>query len=631
MALEYLEEEAIELRNDYDLLRLGRSLNRKLKLSDSIVSLVHSHVAKVGEGFSIDSKLRIKVASYRLLTKLGMKPEEFPEVYKGALLHENGHALLFPFITRYNTVLAIVHRYLKERGIPYDDRLLHAIENDISDAYNELILYRFKRTWYEYIPALCDKYVIRPQKDKIAELLKKDRPRLEARPNRALILLHNLVFSLLYNGKLKAPRIPKPRWLSDYVYNQLYKTSKSFPLEEHIEVVNTGHFNTWINIILKDGLFENIDQFYDALYTIIGDYKGELKSSELRNRVINHLSYENEYLAPYWVYFTLLAAYYRFVKDLQPPPLPIKLRLNVDTGEDRPESPSGDVLDAIYYVILYSRGGEAPLVPPALAEYAAKRLLSETLAVAGKEVVYETEATTIKVPWYRRPRGKIDPYSMLKPSILDWRVQVKHRRYTGRKIEVARTAKLPSHITVVIDESSSTLDTVNVLSHIVGADTTRYDVERITLMSLLWNAMQYRGDVPVTLVRFATDVTVERGTIREVYERLKNMRGSDMLGGMTAIEAAVDTALRLHRDGPSNYFLLATDMEIEEEQARMILDMLSSKLRRSPILILAVASSAGILEDLNTRRNAAVVSVRTQADYRALEEAIRKLARVLGA
>lgn len=232
---------------------------------------------------------------------------------------------------------------------------------------------------------------------------------------------------------------------------------------------------------------------------------------------------------------------------------------------------------------------------------------------------------TVRVPWYLRPTGKLDPKTLVLPSILDWKVFVK-RQVPEFKKSGTPIVGVPGWITVVIDESGSTTDLVGVLAPLISTSTTAYDVERVTAMALLRNVMKIDSKVPTTLVRFSSRVEIEEGTVENIYDWLKNANTKDLMLMGTEIVAAVGEALKRHKDKTANYFLVLTDMQISDQDAVIMSKMIEETLRQSPTLILAVnAEIPEPLKNLNKHRNIAAVSVTTVSDYSKLEEAIRKL------
>ena len=627
MSLETVEGTKKKLSDDYDVLLFAKNLDAKLKANDWFFSRVYSEVNRVDNGFYITQDLKIAVASIRHLKERGVPYDlnVLEDIYYGGLSHENSHAIVFPFMTRMNLTYAVVYGYCKDRGIKFSQGVFNTIENIFSDIFNELIIYTHKLEGYKELPVLRYYYVFQPAKD-VYE--KTPRQKLERNPVNAVFATHNIVFASIHMGKVRAPKVPSPQWLSEHIYNAMYEAADAFRLREHIEVLLSGDFTNVIGALVNYyGMYSAIDSFYDKMKKTVESGKVQMSEtdfSDLRQILFNK-NLRRDLEQQYWLYFTVLTAMYRYV--IEHPDLfeQIKALPNVDTGEQRPAPPLPDILDDI----LNHLRGNTNILSPEMADYVAKRLLSTALLTSKQtfETTYTTGVT--KVPWYRRPRGKIDPQSLLKPSILDWKVIVPQNipEQRAKKIAISGT---PDNITIVIDESGSTTARTSILAPIVGVDTSVFDVERVSIMSLLYNVLQYTDDAKTTLVRFSSTSVIEEGTVKSIYERLKTLKSDELMWGGTNIEGAVAQGVERHVDKPTNYFLLATDMEITPQQASVTRNIIMTRVRRSPVLILAVnADIPGELISLNRYPNIAVVSVKNMQDYPRLEEAIKKLAKVL--
>ena len=611
------------IRDDYDVLELSKELNEKLKASDWFFSLVYSQVDRVDEGFYITPKLEIAVASLRHVKEKNIPESVLEDIYYAALSHENAHAIAFPFMTRMNLTYAVIHGYCKKRNIPFITSLFNNVENIISDIFNELVIYTHKLEGYKELPKLRYYYIYLPSRDVIRDYVK-NRHMLEKDPVNAVFITHNVAFASLYKGKIKSPRVPNPKWLSEYLYNSIFKIAQQFRVRDHIEMFLTGTFTNTINMLIR------FYDLYSAIDTVYKRIKEFIKSGNVRisghdfweiEQVLDNPELSND-AKQYWSYFIILASLYRY--SVENPDSRSRHMPNVDCGKGRPAPPSPDVLDNILNQIQ-----NRDILSPQLADYVAKRLLSAALMTPKTTFETSYRSGVTKIPWYRRPRGKIDPLSLLKPSILDWRVQVSYNVPEYRKAK-SSSVGVPDVITAVIDESGSTADSTSILSPLIGVDTTVFDVERVTIMGLLYNVLQYTDTPKTTLVRFSSSTRVEEGSVRDIYNRLRDITSSEITWGGTEIEDAVEIALQHHRDKPTNYFLLATDMEISESQAKGVKDIILSEIRRSPVLILAVnADIPPVLLALNKYPNIAVVSVKNMFDYPKLESAIKKLARLI--
>jgi len=527
-------------------------------------------------------------------------------------------------MTRMNLTYAVVHEYCEKRGIQFNAGVFNHVENIISDIFNELVLYEQRLGDYVLLPKLRYFYIYLPNRSEIENQVS-ERSKLERNPIAALFTTHNLVFASLYMNKLRKPQVPEPKWFSEYIYNVLDESAERFNISEHIRYYLSGDFSRIMaDLIHNHNMYEYVDKFYTQMKQLIT--KGHLSTSHPEfaqfEEILNTVKWP-EISAHYWKYFIILTAFYRYAAE-NPEMASQCMRLpNIDTGKSRPAPPSPTILGSIFNSI----GRE--LLSPELAEFVAKRLLSVALITAKPSFEEVQRTAVIKVPWYRRPRGKIDPLSLVKPSILDWKVEVSTQVPEYRKTMLSAVG-VPDRVTIVIDESGSTSSSTSILSPLVGIDTSVFDVERTTIMSLLLNVMKHTDSVDVTLIRFSDSAKVEPGKIKEIYERLKNLKPHELAWGGTYIEGAIEKGIEVHTDKPYNYFLLATDMEISSSQAKMVRDLVLEKIRRSPVLILSVGNDLPpSIEKLNSYPNVAAVSVKSMLDYPKLEAAIRKLAKLL--
>jgi len=610
--------------DDLDILNFAKNADRELKANSYFFSIIYSEVAKVDEGFYITPDLKIAVASMKHLYEHNIKDDKLiADIIRAALPHENAHAMLFPFMTRMNLTYAIVHGYCEKRGIQFNAGFFNAVENIISDIFNELVLYEQELGDYVLLPKLRYFYIYLPNRSKIENEVT-ERHKLERNPISALFTTHNLVFASLYMGKLKRPRVPEPKWFSEYIYNVLDESAERFSISDHIRYYLSGDFSRiMMDLIHNYNMYDYVDKFYTQMKQTISGGRLSMSQQDFTrfDEILNTVKRPES--AQYWKYFIILTSFYRYAIE-NPDIMNQCMALpNIDTGKTRPGMPSPTILNSI----LNNMGKD--LLSPELAEFVAKRLLSVAL-ITSKPTFEETQRTAVvKIPWYRRPRGKIDPLSLVKPSILDWKVEVatqvpEYRRSTLSAVGV------PDRVTVIIDESGSTTSQTSILSPIIGIDTSVFDVERTTIMSLLLNVMKYTDNVDVTLIRFSDSAKVEGGKIKEIYEHLKNLKPQELAWGGTYIEGAIEKGIEVHTDKPYNYFLLATDMEITSNQVRIVRDLVLEKIRRSPVLILSVNNDLPpSIEKLNSYPNVAAVAVKSMLDYPKLEAAIKKLAKLM--
>jgi len=630
-------------QDDTDILRFAREENQRIKLNSYFFNLIYSKVEKVGKGFYIDGNLRITVASLGHLYKHNIKEDEvIADVIKGALAHENAHAMLFPFMTRARLTETIVEEYAKSRNVKFHSRLFNKIENYISDIFNELVLYVNKHENYQYLPKLRYYYIYKPHEEEIKSFQSNPLKRLEGESNPvySLFMVHNIVFASTYLSNSKRLVLPEnPKWISEHLYLTLHDMAvdlNELLLREHISRYVSGGFAHTIRQLVKERyLFRATDEFYELLESRISTGSVMMSEDEFKpfRKILNRFSGLDGF---YWKYYIVLSALYRYVVEhnIRESDLPENIDekeqscpRNKSSEDEDNEDEGGGGLDLSLNDIL---GSDTELLSPKVAEYLAKKLLRIALLTEKQTIMYTTTSDTAVIPWYKNPRGRIDKLSLSRESYLDWKVQVPIEIPDYKKTTES-VAGVPDNITIVIDESGSTLSETAVLAPLYGGDTKVFDVERVTIMSLLYNVMKYTTETKTNLVRFSDEVIVEEGKITDIYNWLKNVKASDLQWGGTEITKGVlEAVAKKHKDSPYNYFILATDMQISDYDANEIAEIFKKQIRLSPILILSIGYDLpSPIKALNRYRNVAAVSVTGMNDYPKIEEAIRKLATVI--
>jgi len=153
--------------------------------------------------------------------------------------------------------------------------------------------------------------------------------------------------------------------------------------------------------------------------------------------------------------------------------------------------------------------------------------------------------------------------------------------------------------------------------------TTTFDTERAIAMSILLNTMNEEGEkIPVNLIRFSSQIITEKHTTKTAYEAIKNIK--PMLKD-TNITDAVKVGTTLHKDSQENYFIILTDMEIDNNEASFITNTLKTHIRKSPLLIIIIGEE--FPNELKTlkRRNTAIININNYKDFKKIEDAIRTL------
>ncbi|MGC9069440.1 MAG: vWA domain-containing protein [Thermoprotei archaeon] len=573
---------------DDDLYFLAKDIHLRHHLNDSVLNKVWSSVKKVRENFAINEKLEIEIPSMKILNEKQIPAEKVQQVVSGGLTHEDGHAFLFPFITQLNLIYAVGKGYCDRIKIPFDHTIFNAINNILSDIINEIILIRNGVLGSGDIPALNKYYVYLPNKKEYDEFIEK-RLENEKDPLKALFMQHILVTS----GSVRIADDKK--YFSELLYSYLWRIS-DLPLqdprlvsEELIDCTRGG-----INF-----LYESANEMYSILNTLRTD-KQNIIETTLTRRIVN-------------AYIILLLAFYRLAIQKQ---TSLQSLQQANPDVKFPPPPPNEILDEI----LQSLEGEQ-LLGEKMLEESAKRILNQALiTMKGEWTTVQVGSEEVSVPWYAHPRGKL-VQSTLTRGILEWRVKTS-RPVFGYKKEMV--GGLPKNVTIVIDESASTERFTSILNNITLSSIRIYDAERIVAMSLLYNTLNMGGEnVPVNLIRFSNDVIHEKHTIKTAYERFKKIYP---MFGSTMIEVAVEEAIKHHKDAPTNYFILLTDMEIYEKQAGEITQKLE-KIKQSPLMILIIGEKLPEKLLRLKRKNTAIINVSYEKDLTKIEEAIRTIIR----
>ena len=601
----------IEINDNFDALYYSRMYNRLLRRSGYYFFFIPSKVERVGKGFSIDENLRITIASVRKLRGKGItNSNEMKIVYEGSLIHENMHALGFPMITRAKEVLTPVINHLSEIGVTVDENLLNDVENCISDVINEVLAVTKKIDKEgKLIPARY-LYQVRNQEDT-------NNPLIEKSPSLLLLKKHNEVFRDKYMNR-------KPEFGNtkiDVIYQLITKFSKELDIEEHTYLVNVGGFSTVVikNLIQEHNLFGVMDKFYEW-YTRTSEVD---ENSKKRLQMI--FSEIPEFLRLYALYYSLLFTFYRI--DSSIPDNPIKLMSGKGFDKVKIPVPTKGESERILNKILTDN----PITPSELDKIT-DNLLNEIISVRKpNSILRKKKSMEVTVPFYMNPRGRIDPLSIVKSrrGILDWEVY-DEIEYTSIERGYSMTSP-PDHFTALIDISGSTLYSSAILLPLVGTETSILDVERAIVIAMM-KAMKRKGwgETKATIYLFESEVEKVEGPIDEMIEYLLDEEGEIYPRGGTDILKALRMGLKTHKDNKSNPFIIVTDLEISHREEVVTYNLITRKLKRSPILIVVIGDKEPVkLKELNKRKNIAVVTVRTIGELPKLEEAMRKISETL--
>jgi len=619
--LERIRERGI--RDDLDALYYSRHFNESLKAGHEHFRHLGTIVAKVDNGFYITPKLEIAVARLSKVKKRvgnagGDTPNILRMVYEGGVIHEDLHAAVFPVMARAKEVYAPLVQYLAGRGVPVNPSLLNEVENVVSDIINEVVAVEHGLDGGR-LPLLRYHYIAKWQ-----EKPGKPREQVEAEwPLKALFDTHNEAFTDTYLGRQWVPK----GYRSDYVYSLIREFAKDFDLRGHVEKAGVGGFTEDVlkKLVESYSLYKIMDLVYDW-YKSTGAVLSDWDKERLR-RIFNAYLLPREYRL-YALYYALVATMYRLeveagreggrgLEDLR------RECPAVDWRAGLPVPPPGEA-DEIMRRILAG----LLLLDPETLDKVADNLLSSIITVRGTRLVAKGRVGEVTVPFYRNPRGRIDPLSLVrsrrKPRFLDWEVyeEVEYMRFEREPAE----GSPPDHFTAVIDISGSTMSPSAVLAPVVGTETTVFDVERAIVISLMKLARKYGGErVAATVHLFNHNVETRSGPVGEMIDFLLGRRGQIVPDGFTDIVKAVRAGTASHRDRPDNPFILVTDLAISWEEEQEVYKTLKSGLKRSPILVVVIGGDIGVLRELNRERFSAAVSVKTLWDLRKLEAAMQKV------
>lgn len=526
-------------------------------------------------------------------------------------------------------VLAIAADYLRSRGYKLDWDKLNHVDNAVSDAINEIIATVNNLPNSDDLKPLNIYYVLNNNPEDIAKLAsEKD-------------LLTSFFITAKYAIAMKPQTLTEQRdsdeskKLSQGLVRLVAKISRSLDIYDYILELNSTAFisRTLPSLLVDDVLYKSLDVVVDATKKYVS---GDIDASNAKKVFISALSscpIENKLI---WTYYHYLVPLYIVGKRevLNIGCACDQIRLSPDELDDIMNELRNKAKDAgrgvdkdrdsdreIYLDLLSSKE----------IKRVSSRLLMEALRVAGSRILAENYIYRSSDPIDRKPYGIPDPRTLMyddpsKIHMISFEQGVRWKRGDANY-------DLPSHITVIIDESGSTIENTDILSPIAGRVTKVYDVERTIAMALLYNVIRLGGSsVKTALYRFSNNVDIMKSTARDVYEWLATIveRRHELMMGDTNIEKAVADALENHIDSPKNYFVLITDMLIYINQAVEIRRMMTSKLRRSPILIISINNPAPmVIEELDRDKLIAVASVLNLRDLEKVERAIAKLAKNL--
>ncbi|MEM2671960.1 MAG: VWA domain-containing protein [Sulfolobales archaeon] len=587
--------------SDYEILFESREMLSRIKRLEN--HRISTRISRVGDWFRISSDLGIEVAGSRIASRISTRwgRDAYERSYLGAIDHEEAHAVMAPWISRFSVIAGIVYSYASSRGLPYDPDLLARVDNIASDIANDLELFSAGGI-HRAIAAARLYLCYRDREKEIADNLS---PEAERDPGAALMARHIHRLSSIEMGREPVDN----GMLSDEIYRGLERGARERNgyrgIADHI---SAGGSISHLLSSEKDIAF----RLADTIASAMARQAVELRSGGWGvEDMISRLGFPGRYLS-------LLLSLYAFYSMTRSAPKNID---PISSHEQRPIVPLEDAASAASSGIGAVYGGATQLLQPDLAERIAMRLLRESLSIPGIKSYNSSSSEKAKIP-YLVIQAPPDPSSLVKEPE-EWSARI---RIPGVYVQSTPQSSPPNTVTILIDDSGSTADETSILER-YGVTSTVFDVERVTAMAMLRNIIDNGGaDAETNIVLFSTTTRLYRLSAREAYEALKTLKLSLEFGG-TDIRPAIEKLIDIHRDSSKSYVIIMSDMNITREEARMIWLASTRKYTRSKFLVLSINNPLPeSVEALNNYRNSAAVSVKTAEDMIYVEAAIRKLA-----
>jgi len=579
------------IRDDLDALRYSRGYNDRLKRLSPVYGFAPTRVSMVADNFFIDDRLEIAVA--RAAKVRERAPESAVDrVYSGGVVHENLHAVMFPVMVRAREVMSLIVHYLSLRVGEVQRGLVSYVENIVSDVVNEVYAWRLR------VPGYRELFTVRRWYVQPSGMPLEEAERVN--PLAALFDLHYSVFTELDKGREPAV---EGSLRSHAAYRLVVRSAALFDPVEHLSRVNL-FTESVTKPLLQSGLYDFADEAFKVLSPVQPDAEAVERLAE---RVEGY-----GVLGPYALHFALTTTYYRLGGR-------VCTRIaNVDSLTVPVPSP-GEAAEAVERIT-----SNEYFLDPETLDRAASTLLRRSLTVKGSIIVRRARTGTVYAPFYRNPRGRINPLSLARArrGFLDWEVEEEAEYSVYEQVE--GVADAPNHATVVLDVSGSTMAPSGLLAHVVGHDVPVLDAERAIALALVKPVMRLNPRAATDVFLFSDSVNRISGTVAEVHDTLLDYRRLPLELGNTWIEAGVEAAVARHRDGPRNPFVLITDLEVSDAEAERVYRMLLT-LKRSPVLVVVVGERLLSLARLNSLSNSAAVAVNTVWDVEKLEKAIGKV------
>lgn len=623
------------LNGDIDVLYYSKSYNSSLKNS-YYFQFLPTEVKKVDSGFYINDKLEIAVSSLKNIPKeINIPKKDLFNLYEGAIIHENMHVLGFPMIARAKEVLSIFIEYLIKRNVKIDNSILSNVENIVSDVINEVLAEK-QNIDNGKIPITRFYYVLK------GKIENKDRRILEKEfPLVALFYKHNEVFGNMFLNK----KVKRGNYKSDVIYSLIEYFSTFFNIDKHLRLNNTGRFTIEV-------LYAILEEY--NIYTIMDKVYEWYKNTDIKTNKNDReklLSFFDD-IPPdeklYALYYALVSALYRITienndNNSESSKQNSKNKEDKDNKNKKEKKEKRPTINSIDTINLPIPSKDEALdftkkirtmnisLSPEEVDKISEKLLNEIITVKGTKILSKQKSGEVLLPFYKSPRGHIDPYSIIKSQrgFLDWEVS-DEVDYYSYKYEY-NTSSAPEHFTAVMDISGSTLSGSSILLPFVGMDTTIFDTERAIVLSLMKLTKRYGDErTRASVYLFEDYVSSFEGKIDEMINLLINKKGVISPGGGTNIIVAVKKALEKHKDAWNNPFMIITDLAITKNEEKEIYNLLISELKRSPLIIIIIGEEKPTyLEKLNREELSAVVTINTLNDLKKLEKAMKKISKIL--
>lgn len=628
---------------DRGLVRVDASYIVRRLIDELNRSLLHDKFrcwfAGFSHGFSIDPSLGVKAYDPgRIADRTGNQAvgREFLEgFYRTGVAHEEMHVAV-PGIHALNTVFAPLHMAIESRYGSVNYGLLKEISNVVSDVLLELHLMKHHSELMGGFPEHKLIRVAMEDPEHYRRFLEDDNYRVEIEsrsPSTALFTTHVLYAVSRDRGVIRRISERGIGALSQSPFMKLYRG-----LARLYGGLDCG---AWLEVVSSPSMlssyisrYRDMDREFSRAIDLAmrGEVDNLIKVVRDVSSGVGHEFKDADFLSGFYV---LTVAFYSVEReshnndrfrnitsceasvDVDPLMVSFMARVLLSYSPHHKGSGGGGYDYSNYYRSL--------LLPPEAIDRVIDRLSPILPPVSSTGSVSSEHGRRIRTSYLINPSGVLDVGSLAvarDPS------------------EVAVFAQIPtvgsrrsssyggvSRLTVVIDESLSTVELSDVFFSVLGMQVPIYDVERIIALASL-RSLPSR-DATVDIVRFSD--SVEKSTMRrdEAFRYLRNLDYSPMMG-RTRIDQGVSAGIELASSGGGGldrYLIILTDLEIDESASETIYRMIRSRsVIPTAVIAVGVERIPEPLSRLNMEPRSCAVAVSSMKDIHALRDALRRIA-----